>query len=60
MVKKATIRVLDMLMKKGFQLININPKQVGRQRATLFNPDSASDELRHSMTYAKTTKDGLI
>ena len=59
-MEAAPIYVLDMLVEKGFQPIDLNPKQGGRQRATLFNPNSASDELRHSSSCAEATKDEFI
>jgi len=49
-----------MLVKKGLQLININPKQCGDRGATLFNPNGTADEIKHLVNYAKTAMDRLI
>ena len=46
MVEKAPIGFLDMLVKKGLQLVYVDSKQGGRKWETLFHPNAATDELK--------------
>ena len=41
--EEAPITILDVLVKEGPQLININPKQGGGQVAALFNPNDTPE-----------------
>ena len=59
-MEEAPITILDMLVKKGLQLINVDPKQGGGWGATLFNPNGTPDEIWHPVNYAKMIKDQLI
>jgi hypothetical protein len=45
LVEEALVAVLNMLMEKGLQLININPEQCRGQGTTLFNLDGTLDEI---------------
>jgi hypothetical protein len=55
-VEEALVVVLDMFVKKGLQLININPKQCGGQGTTLFNPDGTPDEISYPVNCVETTR----
>ena len=59
-MEEAPITILDMLVKKGLQLINVDPKQGGGHGATLFNPNGTPDEIGHLVNCVETTKDRLI
>jgi hypothetical protein len=59
-VEEEPVTLLDMLMKKGLSLININPKQCRGQGATLFNPNGGLDEIKHPVNCAEMTQNRLI
>jgi hypothetical protein len=59
-VEEAPITILNMVMKKDLQLINVDPKQGGAQGANLFNPNGTLDEIQQPVTYTEMTKDRLI
>ena len=46
LVEVASVRVLDVLSKKSFQLIDIDPKESRREWAPLLNSNHAPDKLR--------------
>jgi len=56
-MEEAPIAIMDMFVKKGLQLINVNPKQGGGQGATPFKPNGTPDEIGHLVNYEETTKD---
>ena len=60
LLDEAPITILNILMKKGLQIIDIDPKQGGGQGAALLKPNGNPDEIWNSMSRAKTTKDWLI
>ena len=45
-MEKEPIAILYMLMEERLQLINVDPKECGgRERAALFDPNNAPDEI---------------
>lgn len=57
---KATISLLDVLMEKRFQLINVNLEEGQGEGVPLFDPNSTLDEVRKALCHLEATQNRLV